>query len=147
MLQANTVLPAVVNEDDDDLLDESESEFPADRDEFLSANGDDDLEESNTPVKDMTPAATADSDRKESVSAISAKSGDTIEPKDAEFAEKLDESLCLAELEDKVHGDKAEGEATVPASTATTADSEETPTSSNVKSGKQDLAHISADVA
>jgi lipid-binding SYLF domain-containing protein len=148
MLQANTVLPAVVNEDDDDLLDESESEFPADRDEFLSANGDDDdLEESNTPVKDMTPAATADSDRKESVSAISAKSGDTIEPKDAEFAEKLDESLCLAELEDKVHGDKAEGEAIVPASTATTADSEGTPTSSHVKSDKQDLAHISADVA
>ncbi|KAJ5378720.1 hypothetical protein N7509_011839 [Penicillium cosmopolitanum] len=151
MLQANTVLPAVVNEDDDDLFDESDSEIPADKEEFLSANGDDDdMDESNTPVKDMTPEATADSDRKQSVSAISAKSGDTIEPNDeSKFAEKLDESLCLVELEDNVHEAKAEDEDIAPAAsataTATTADSEETP--SNAKSGKQDLAHISADVA
>lgn len=152
MLQANTVLPAVVNEDDADLYDESDPEIPADKEEFLSANGDDDdMEESNTPVKEMIPEATADSDRKESVSAISAisaKSGDTIEPNDeSKFAEELDESLCLVELEDNVHGTKAEDEAIVPAATATatTADSEETP--SNAKSGKQDLTHISADVA
>lgn len=145
MLHANTVLPAVVTEDDDDLLEESDSEIPADKDEFLSANGDDDdLEESSTPVKDMTPEANPDSDRKESVSAISAKSGDTIEPNDdSKFTEKLDESLCLVELEDKVHGAKAEEDAIIPA--ATTTDSEDAHSKTN--SGKQDLTHISTDVA
>lgn len=141
MLQANTVLPAVVNEDDDDLLDDSDSELPADKDEFLSANGDDDdLQDEHTLAKDISPEINADSERNESVSATSVKSEDTIEPKDeSTFAEKLDESLCLVELEDKVHESKVGDDSVSPV------DSEGT--HSSAKPEKQDLSHISAEVA
>lgn len=150
MLQANTVLPAVVTEDDDDLIDESDSELPsADKEEFLSVNGDD-LEESDDLAKDATPEAEPDSDRKESVSAVSAKSENTIEPNtEAAFTEKLDQSLNLVELEDKVHEAKinAEGDAASPAAEIETANVDSEEAFADAKSKKQDLSHISAEVA
>lgn len=136
MLQANTVLPAVVHEDDDDLLDESDSELPADKDEFLSANGDN-LEEEQTMTQDLIAAETKEeTDRTGSVSAVSAKSENTIGPKDDAFAENLDESLHLVELEDKVREEKF-GDAPATA----------VEKHSNVKSREQDISNLSAEVA
>ncbi|KAJ5191727.1 uncharacterized protein N7498_010712 [Penicillium cinerascens] len=113
VLQTNTILPVVV--DEDDL--ESDSELPVDKDEFMSANGDhEDSIEENALTEELTPtekiAATEteeeETERKESVlpdSVIESK----IAPETAEEeAERKESALPDFDTESKIAPETAE---------------------------------------
>ncbi|KAJ5099825.1 hypothetical protein N7532_006826 [Penicillium argentinense] len=138
MLQTPKVVPAVVYEDDDDLFDDSDSELPADKDEFLSASGGEGPdEETMTPAEDLTatqpdtdflsvsaiPNSQTENGCKDDIPSATSeiKSEAPAEPQEGSaLAEKLEESLCFTELEANAQERKYE---------------------------KDDLTHISAGVA
>ena len=112
VLQTNTILPAVV--DEDDL--ESESELPADKDEFMSANGDhEDSIEENALTEELTltgeiaapETKEEEAERKESVLPDSEPESkiepdeSKIEPETAEEVPKIEEALTSLGLSEK----------------------------------------------
>ncbi|KAJ5134655.1 hypothetical protein N7448_000325 [Penicillium atrosanguineum] len=108
-LQTNVVLPAVVDEDDF----ESDSELPADKDEFMSANGDneDNIEE-NILTKEPTLTETAPDNKEEEAelkeveteqtdSFLLLETNSKIEPETEEEVPKIEETLTSLGLSDR----------------------------------------------
>lgn len=105
VLQTNTILPVVVDEDDLD----SDSELPADKDEFMSATGDhEDSIEENALTEELTltekiaapETEEEEAERKESVLPDS-ETESKIEPETAEEVPKIEEALTPLGLSDK----------------------------------------------
>ncbi|KAJ5665070.1 uncharacterized protein N7477_007518 [Penicillium maclennaniae] len=108
VLQTN-VLPAVVNEVDS----ESDPELPADKDEFMSANGDsENIFEENTLAEKPSLTETAPDTKKEKVeveerviepkhASLPVETNSKIEPETVEEVPKIEESLASLGLSDK----------------------------------------------
>lgn len=135
VLQTNTVLPAVVDEDE---FFDSDTELPADKDEFLSANGDHEdsiedypLTEEHTLTEDVATAKTEEAERTESISAVS-------DFKPASIAEEEEPNVeeALGEPEDKTHETKSDE-----------IDVHEAHADTDTKSEKRDISPLPAQAA